>query len=80
MSVPTYLTSEEVIKRYRNQFSEGTLGNWRSRKIGPSFIKIGKAVLYPLEELERWERSNLVSCRRMPIPPFEMDDTQAEPE
>jgi hypothetical protein len=31
--------------------------------IGPSFIKIGKAILYPLEELDRWEHRNLVVCR-----------------
>jgi hypothetical protein len=28
-------------------------------RIGPSFIKIGKAILYPLEELNRWDRRNL---------------------
>ncbi|WP_235940356.1 helix-turn-helix domain-containing protein [Bradyrhizobium hipponense] len=50
MSTPVYLTLEEVVRRYRNQVSEGTLRNWRSHRIGPSFIKIGKAVLYPLEE------------------------------
>jgi hypothetical protein len=25
---------------------------------GASFIKIGKAILYPLEELDRWDRRN----------------------
>lgn len=64
MSTPQFLTVEEVVLRYRNQVSEGTLRNWRSMRIGPSFIKIGKAVLYPLAELERWDRSNLVSCLR----------------
>ncbi|NNU36057.1 helix-turn-helix domain-containing protein [Rhizobium sophorae] len=71
MSISVYLTLEEVVERYRNQVSEGTLRNWRSKRIGPSFIKIGKAILYPTEELERWDRSNLVSCRRMPIAPFD---------
>jgi hypothetical protein len=32
-------------------------------RIGPSLTKIGKAVLYPLEELDRWDRRNLVVCR-----------------
>jgi hypothetical protein len=32
-------------------------------KVGPSFLKIGKAVLYPLAELEAWDRKNLVICR-----------------
>ena len=48
-----FLTLEEVVERYRGQVSEGTLRNWRSMRIGPSFIKIGKAILYPLEELDR---------------------------
>jgi hypothetical protein len=58
-----FLTLNEVVERYRGQISEGTLRNWRSMRIGPSFIKIGKAILYPLEELDRWDRRNLVVCR-----------------
>jgi hypothetical protein len=58
-----FLTLDEVVERYRGQVSEGTLRNWRSMRIGPSFTKIGKAVLYPLEELDRWDRRNLVVCR-----------------
>lgn len=63
MSSLIFLTLEEVVARYRGQISEGTFCNWRSRRIGPSFIKVGKAVLYPLEGLERWDRKNLVVCR-----------------
>lgn len=70
MSVPAYLTLAEVFERYRGQISEGTLRNWRSMRIGPSFIKIGKAILYPVEELDRWDRSNLVQCRRTRSLPF----------
>jgi hypothetical protein len=55
-----FLTLNEVVERYRGQISEGTLRNWRSMRIGPSFIKIGKAILYPLEELDRWDRRSLV--------------------
>jgi len=32
-------------------------------KIGPSFVKIGKAVLYPIDELEAWDERNRVQCR-----------------
>ena len=60
---PAYLTLEEVIIRYRGQISEGTLRNWRTILIGPSFIKIGRAVLYPVSELDRWDKSNRVVCR-----------------
>jgi hypothetical protein len=52
LSGPIFLTLEEVVERYRGQVSEGTLRNWRSMRIGPSFMEIGKAILYPLEELE----------------------------
>ncbi|WP_275247552.1 helix-turn-helix transcriptional regulator [[Pseudomonas] carboxydohydrogena] len=64
MSSPAYLTIDEVVERYRGQISQGTFRNWRSLRIGPSFIKIGKVPLYPIEELDRWDRSNLVVCRR----------------
>ena len=63
LSGPIFLTLEEVVERYRGQVSAGTLRNWRSMRIGQSFIKIGKAILYPLEELDRWDRRNLVVCR-----------------
>ena len=63
MSDRMFLTLDEVIDRYRDQISGGTLRNWRYMRVGPSFLKLGKAVLYPLEELERWDRRNLVVCR-----------------
>jgi hypothetical protein len=40
-----------------------TLRNWRAMRIGPAYVKIGKAVLYPVEELDAWDRKNLVTCR-----------------
>ena len=63
MSDPIFPTLNEVVERYRCQISEGTLRNGRSMRIGPSFIRIGKAILYPLEELDRWDRRNLVIYR-----------------
>lgn len=58
-----YLTAEEVSERYRGGISVGTLRNWRAMRIGPTFIKIGKAVLYPIGELEAWDQKNMVTCR-----------------
>ena len=72
MSDPMFLTLNEVVERYRGEISEGTLRNWRSMRIGPSFIKVGKAVLYPLEELRRWDRRNLVVCRPSRSLPLEV--------
>jgi hypothetical protein len=71
MTDSIFLTLEEVVERYRGQISVGTFRNWRSMRIGPSFIKIGKAVLYPLEELNRWDRRNLVTCRSSRSLPIE---------
>jgi|TARA_R110002020_G_scaffold27552_1_gene88793 hypothetical protein len=58
-----YLTAKEVAERYREEISVGTLRNWRAMRIGPPFVKIGKAVLYPVQELDEWDRKNLVVCR-----------------
>jgi hypothetical protein len=63
MTNPIFLALEEVVERYRGQISVCTLRNWRSMRTGPSFVKIGKAVLYPLQELNRWDRWNLMTCR-----------------
>lgn len=57
-----FLTPDEVAERYRNEISAGTLRNWRAMRVGPSYLKIGKTVLYPIAELEGWERKNLVAC------------------
>ena len=63
MSDGKFLTAEEVAERYRGEVSVGTLRNWRAMKIGPSFVKIGKAVLYPVVELDAWDETNKIRCR-----------------
>jgi len=57
-----FLTAEEVAERYRGEITVGTLRNWRALRIGPPFVKIGKAVLYPVEQLDDWDQKNLVTC------------------
>jgi hypothetical protein len=57
-----YLTADEVSERYRGEVSVGTLRNWRAMRVGPTFVKIGKAVLYPIDELDAWDKRNMVSC------------------
>jgi hypothetical protein len=47
-----YLTPREVAASYG--FSEGTLANMRSRRVGPPFIKMKKKVLYRVDHLENW--------------------------
>jgi hypothetical protein len=58
-----FLTAEEVSDRHRGEITVGTLRNWRAMQIGPPFVKIGKAVLYPSSELDAWDKKNTVSCR-----------------
>lgn len=62
MEDPKFLTTEEVVERYREEISIGTLRNWRAMRVGPPFVKVGKAVLYPVQELDEWDRKNLVTC------------------
>ncbi len=57
---PMFLTEDEVAARYRGAVSTGTLRNWRSRRQGPPWIKVGKSALYPQRELEIWEAGNTV--------------------
>lgn len=63
MDAVKYLTPDEVAERYRDQISVGTLRNWRSMRVGPAFVKIGKAILYPVNELDAWDEQNRVACR-----------------
>jgi hypothetical protein len=69
MTDKKFLTPEEVSERYRGEVTVGTLRNWRAMRIGPTFVKIGKAVLYPVDELDAWDQKNLVTCRasRRPV-------------
>lgn len=63
MAENKFLTADEVSDRYRGEITVGTLRNWRAMRIGPPFVKIGKAVLYPISELDAWDQKNMVSCR-----------------
>lgn len=63
MADSKFLTPEEVAERYRGGISVGTLRNWRAMRLGPSFVKVGKAVLYPVDDLDAWDERNRVECR-----------------
>lgn len=49
------LTIDELIARWRNRVSRGTLANWRSLKRGPAWTKIGRTVLYPESDVIAYE-------------------------
>lgn len=48
-----YLTTTEVAERYRTVAS--TIRYWRHISYGPQGVKVGGKVLYPLDEVERFD-------------------------
>jgi predicted DNA-binding transcriptional regulator AlpA len=41
-----------------------TLRVWRTRKIGPNFVKLGKAVFYRLADIETWVANQVVITKK----------------
>jgi len=41
----------------------GTLANMRFHKFGPRYYKLGKKVLYRVEDIEQWLNENVVLTR-----------------
>ncbi|WP_417841996.1 hypothetical protein [Terasakiella sp.] len=54
-----FITPAQLTARWGGQLKVGTLANWRHRKIGPPFAKLGNAVMYPLDRLKEWEEAQL---------------------
>lgn len=54
-----YLTPKELAARWKGVVAEGTLLNWRIKRIGPRYIKVGRSVLYPLAEVQEYEKHSL---------------------
>lgn len=61
MPTKAFLTATDLAGRWNGAFTTGTLANWRSKKVGPAFIKLRGRVLYPLDKVEAWEISNLAN-------------------
>lgn len=55
---PEYLTPQEVAQRIR--VKEGTLAQWRMRKIGIDYIKMEGKILYNKEDVEEYEKQNTI--------------------
>jgi predicted DNA-binding transcriptional regulator AlpA len=55
-----YLTLTEVAERYRT--TPATVRYWRHCGRGPRGVRIGTRVLYPLSEIERFDRELLASA------------------
>jgi hypothetical protein len=52
------LSVDDLISRWRGQVKATTLATWRSRKLGPPYVKVGGRVLYPTKAVEEYERRN----------------------
>lgn len=47
-----YLTPKEATEHLR--VASTTLRNWRWKKFGPPWVRLGKSVLYPRAGLDAW--------------------------
>ncbi|WP_441280655.1 helix-turn-helix domain-containing protein [Tardiphaga sp. 862_B3_N1_1] len=61
MSKAGFLTPNELSNRWGGRINVRTLANWRTTGSGPPFTKIGGAVLYKEEALEKWEDARTVT-------------------
>jgi phosphatidylserine decarboxylase len=52
------MSVDDLIARWRGQVKAATLATWRSRRLGPPYVKVGGRVLYPLQAVEEYERRN----------------------
>lgn len=68
-----YLTPQEVVTRWNNALTVGTLANKRSKGEGPPFVKFGTRVRYPLSQLVNWEEKN---AHLMPVNDNQPSDTE----
>jgi len=59
-----HLNPDELAERWH--LSRGTLASWRCKGGGPRFIKFGRRPLYPISEVERFERENLRAATHVP--------------
>ena len=54
-----HLRQSDLARRW--SVSEQTLANWRWKRVGPPFLKVGNRVLYRREDVEGFEAANLVA-------------------
>lgn len=60
---PEFLTAPQLIERWRGQVAAATLATWRSRNLGPPYVKIGGRVLYKAADVAAWESKNTRSSK-----------------
>ena len=55
------LLPHEVCDRYRGKLTIKALANMRSLGNGPAYMKIGRRIFYPTEDLRIWEAARIKS-------------------
>lgn len=57
-----FLSTEELSARWKGEVQTGTLENWRTMKLGPKFVKLGRGrnsrVVYRLTDVIAYEKAN----------------------
>ena len=49
-----WLTPEQVVAYVHGAVSLGTLRNYRSARIGPRYLKVGRSVFYTVDSVQDW--------------------------
>jgi hypothetical protein len=82
MSNIQHLTEKQVETKYGGVFRVKTLQNWRALRIGPRFVRVGRRVFYPSDEIERYLARNLVQTngsRELDALAEQDDDAEPKP-
>lgn len=61
-SLNKYHTEKELAQALKEKTGQGsprTLRSWRQRRIGPPWLKVGKAVMYSDDGFETWLKSQV---------------------
>lgn len=53
-----FLTPQELVERWGGTVVTGTLANWRNKKKGPKYTKIGGKVRYRESDVIEYENEN----------------------
>jgi hypothetical protein len=70
MSSSPYLDVKEAGAYIR--IAPGTLKNWRSRGLGPPYVKVGGRTVYHRPDLDEWMLARLVvPAPRQPVAPVD---------
>jgi hypothetical protein len=59
-----YLSAKEVVARWGNNVAVATLAQWRARKVGPVWTKLGGRVLYSVRDVLAYETAQRRGVRK----------------